>query len=116
MSVISIAGGTQATSSASGGKVYAINNLGVAPQVVAPANSSRRKLTFHNPGTIDFYVAPAVTAAGTTLTPAVGSLGGCFVVFGNGGMLSIEGECQTAWQAFSASASNNPLTVMDSNI
>ena len=37
-------------------------------------------------------------------------------IIANGGTLAIDGECQTPWQAFSARASGNPLTVMDSNI
>lgn len=105
-------------SSASGGKVYAYNNLGTAPQTVAVANVSRKKITFHNPGTIDFYVAPALvqtTGSNVALVPAVGALGGCLVVYQQG-TLVIEGECQGAWQAFSASGSNNPLTVIDTNV
>jgi hypothetical protein len=111
-----IAGGTLAFSAASGGKVYAVNNLGTSPIQVVPANSSRQKLTFHNPGTQDVFVSPAVTATGTTLTPSLAALGGTFRIFANGGTLIVEGECQTAWNAFAAANANNPLTVMDSNV
>jgi hypothetical protein len=55
-------------------------------------------------------------ATGFPLTPTVSSLGGCFRVFGNGGTFSIQGEIQGAWIAFSASASNNPLTILDTNL
>lgn len=105
-------------SSASGGKVYAFNNLGTAPQVVAPANSARKKITFHNPGSIDFYVAPSLvqtSGSSVPLVPSTGALGGCMVVYSQG-TLVIDGECQGAWQAFSASGSNNPLTVIDTNV
>jgi len=106
-------------SSASGGKVYAFNNISTTPQEVAAGNPSRTKITFHNPGTVDIFIAPTtvlVSGASTTLTPSTSALGGCFRVFANGGTLTIEGECQKAWQAFSASSSALPLTVMDSNL
>lgn len=113
-------GAAQAFAAASGGKVYAYNNLGTGAQTVAPANPVRTQITFHNPGIVDIFVAPAnaLNAAGTQapLNPTTGALGGCFRVFANGGSLVITGECQGAWQAFSASAANNPLTVMDSNL
>ena len=102
----------------SGGKVYAYNNLTVTPGQVAPANVNRTGITFHNPGTIAAYIAPALaqtSGASVALTPAVGSIGGCFLL-GPGGMLTINGECSGAWQAFSASGSGNPLTVMESNV
>ena len=112
-------GGAVAFSSASGGKVYAFNNVSTTPAQVVAGNVSRTKLTFPNPGTVDIFIAPAtvlVSGAATTLSPTTAALGGCFRVFANGGTLVIEGECQTAWQAFSASGTGNPLTVMDSNL
>jgi hypothetical protein len=113
-------GAALAFAAASGGKIYAYNNLGVGAAVVAPANPGRTQITFHNPGIVDIFVAPSVAlnAAGSqaALNPTTAALGGCFRVFANGGTLVISGECQGAWQAFSASATNNPLTVMDSNL
>lgn len=103
----------------SGGKVYAYNNLNTTPAQVVAANPQRTQVTFHNPGTIDAFIAPVNvqnTGSNVALTPSTGSLGGCFRVYGNGGQLTISGECQGAWQAFSASASSNPLTVIDTNI
>lgn len=109
-------GGAQVFSTASGGKVYAYNAiLTVSAQVVAPANSSRQKLTFHNPGAQDLYVFPSVDANGVALACSTAAKGGSFLIFANGGTLVVEGECQTAWQAFAASGTTNPLTVMDSN-
>lgn len=112
-------GGTLAFSSASGGKVYAFNTISTAPQQVAPGNPSRQQITFHNPGDVDIFVAPGtvLNAAGSAvvLVPTTAALGGCFRIFANGGSLTITGECQTAWQAFSASGATKPLTVMDSN-
>lgn len=121
MSIVAIVGGPSTVSQASGGKVTAFNNLSTAPQTVANANQARRKITFHNPGTADCYVAPALAAALangalSALTPSTVALGGCFIVFQNGGTLVVEGECQGAWQAFSASGAGNSLTVMDSNV
>jgi hypothetical protein len=117
MSVLSLVGGAQAYSSASGGKVYALNTLGaVTPLQIVPANTSRRKLTIHNPGVVDVFVAPAISATGAAITISLAALGGSFRVFANGGTLVIDGECQTAWNALAASGVNNGLTAMDSNI
>lgn len=103
----------------SGGKVYAYNSLSTTPGVVAPANPQRTSITFHNPGTVDVFIAPQYavnTGSQVTLTPSTSTLGGCFRVYANGGQLTLGGECQGQWQAFSASASSNPLTVVDSNV
>ena len=117
MSIISFVGGAAVFSSASGGKVYAFNNINTSSNTtVAPANPSRRRITFHNPGDVDIFISPTLTAAGAVLTPTTSALGGSFRVFANGGALTVEGECQTPWQALAASGSTKPLTVMDSNI
>ena len=115
-------GSPLAFASASGGKVYAYNNIAEAGAInVAPANQFRTKLMFHNPGANDIFVAPATvqnTGSSVTLTPSNAALGGCFRVYGNGGTLVIEGECQGAFQAFAVTGagSANPLTVMDTNV
>ena len=112
-------GSPGAISGASGGRVYAFNNLNTTPQQIAGANPQRQSITVHNPGTIDAFVAPAtviVNGSDATLTPSTAALGGCFRVYANGGTLVLTGEVGKAWQAFSASASSNPLTVMDSSI
>jgi hypothetical protein len=104
---------------ASGGRVYAFNNLTTTPQQVVAGNPQRQSITFHNPGTIDAFVAPAsviVNGSDTPLVPSTAALGGCFRIYANGGTLTITGECQKAWQAFSASATGNALTVMDSAV
>lgn len=122
MAILGGVGASQTFSSASGGKVYARNNISTTPSTVVPANPSRQKVTFHNPGTVDIYIAPAsayataTASAPSTLTPSTSSLGGCRTVYANGGTLEITGECQGAWQAFAASGTTNALTVMDSNI
>lgn len=111
----------------SGGKVYAFNNLGTSPQVIAPANPQRTSITFDNPGTNDIIVFPVVVQAvntapsappgqNQTLTPSTAALGGGYRIYGNGGNRTIAGECQGAWQALAISGSNNPLTVTDSNV
>jgi len=102
----------------SGGKVYAYNDLSTTPEVVAPKNPQRLRITFHNPGTVDVFIAPANvinTGSQVPLVPSTSALGGCFRIYANGGSLTIDGECQGAWQAFAASATGNPLTVVDSN-
>lgn len=114
-------GSPQTPGPASGGKVYAYNAIDTTPANVAPANVMRKQITFHNPGTVDIFVAPATAFASigasspTALAPTTSALGGCFRVYANGGTLVITGECQGVWQAFSASATGNALTVMDSN-
>ena len=115
-------GSPLAFASASGGKIYAYNNISEnAAAVVAAANQFRQKILFHNPGTNDVFVAPADvqnTGSNVTLTPSNTALGGCFRVYGNGGTLVIEGECQGAYQAFAVTGAgaSNPITVMDSNL
>lgn len=107
-----------AVSAASGGKIYAYNNISSTPQQVAPANPNRQSVTFSNPGSNDIYIAPAfVVNSGSqvALVPTPSALGGCFKVFSGGGQITFVGECQGAWQAFANTGSTNALTVMDSN-
>lgn len=121
MTVVTVPGGSGVVSGASGGKIYAFNNISESGLVVvAAANPSRRKLTFHNPGSADIFVAPAAvqnTGSNVTLTPSNSALGGCIRVYGNGGQYTIEGECQNSYQAFAVTGAGttNPLTVIDTN-
>lgn len=123
--IISGVGASGTVNSASGGKTYGYNNISTTPRVIAPANPSRVKITFHNPGTIDLYICPSnvqnvlgtspTQPADVVLTPTTTALGGCRILYAQG-TLEVSGECQGAWQALSASASTNPLTVTDSNV
>ncbi len=111
-------GASQTFSSASGGKVYPFNNITTAPQVVAPANPSRQKITFHNPGPEDIVVGPSLaqgTGSSIALVLTTAAYGGGFRIFANGGTLEITGECAGAWQALTL-ANVGILTVMDSNV
>jgi hypothetical protein len=116
----------------SGGKVYAFNNVGTSPEVVAPINTARTSITFDNPGAVDIIVFPVNVQAlnsvpanispnqvgsisNQPLSPTTSALGGGFRIFGNGGSRTFGGECQGAWQALSVEGSNNPFTVTDSN-
>ena len=121
-------GSPLAFSSASGGKIYGFNTITESVgQIVAPANPSRQKITFHNPGTSDIFIGPQFLQAtintvptqptNRLFSPLNASLGGTFRVYGNGGTLVITGECQGAWQALAVTGAGatNPLTVMDSN-
>lgn len=117
-------GGSSVISSASGGKIHAYNAIGTVVNpinsVVIGNNPSRTQITFHNPGANDIFIAPTTVIDNNgnaiALLPSLAALGGCFRVFANGGTLVITGECQTPWLAFATSGSNNPLTVMDSNL
>ena len=109
-----------------GGKVYAYNNLGTSPQVVAPINVNRGSITFHNPGSVNVVVfpvlvqalntAPTSTGSNVSLTPTTSALGGGLMIYANGGQITMTGECQGAWQALATSNSGNPLTVIESNV
>jgi hypothetical protein len=117
--VISGVGASAAVGGVGGGIVYSINNLSTTPQQILPIDPGRRRIIVHNPGAINAYWAPAQvqgTGSDVTLVPSPSALGGCFVIFASGGTLTIDGECQKAWQAFSASGSGNPLTVQVSRI
>lgn len=122
MGIITGVGSPGTVASASGGKIYPFNTINETTQtLVAPANPSRTKIIFHNPGSKDVLIIPAntqFTGANVANTVTTSLLGGAFVVFQNGGSLEITGECSGAWYALSvlAGGTGNPLTVMDSNI
>lgn len=127
MTIFTGVGAPGTVASASGGKVYGFNNISnVAPLTVAPANTNRVKITFHNPGPNDIFIGPVnvnntigstpTNNAQVAFTPTTSLYGGCWRVFGNGGSLEISGECQGAWQALASSGTTNQLTVMDTNV
>lgn len=115
-----------------GGKVYAYNNLGTSPIVVAPQNVNRGSMTFHNPGSVNIVVFPLLVQnvpgiaptslngqpniANTNLAPTTATLGGGLMIYANGGQITLTGECSGAWQALATSGSSNPLTVIESNV
>ena len=119
MPIVSGVGAPGTVGPASGGKVYGYNTISTTPNPVAPAASSRRQITFHNPGAVDVFVCPQYllnSGSSVPVTPSPSNLAGCFLIFANGGTLILTGECQGQWQAFSRSGSGNYLTVMDSFI
>jgi len=114
-------GSPGSASGASGGKFLSYNNISTAPQVVAAANPNRVRISFWNPhASITMFIAPSQVmiigqSAPVTLTPSVANLGGCIPLFA-GNRIEFTGECQGSFQAFSASGSALPLTVIDSNV
>jgi hypothetical protein len=119
MPLISGIGSPQAISSASGGKVYAVNTLTEAGlTTVLQPNPQRVSITFHNPGAHDLRVGPSVLVDGSANSFTNAAPGGSFLVFANGGTLVITGECQVGWRALSVTGAgtNNPITTMESNI
>lgn len=125
--IFTFTGSPGTSAGANGGKTYGYNNItNVAPLIVALANPSRQSITFHNPGANDIFVGPQFvqgplgaapsSPTNTAFTPTTALLGGTFRVFGNGGQLTLTGECQGAWQALAASGTTNPLTVVESNV
>lgn len=106
-------------SAASGGFFLAFNNISSTPQQVLGQNSQRVKVTFHNPGTVDIYIAPAFiqnSGKDVALIPSPSALGGCFLVYANGGTLILEGEVQKPFQALALTGSTNALTVVPTNV
>ena len=117
MPVLSFPGGPGAAQSANGGKVFPFNNIGnVTPVLVLPVNGQRVKITFHNPGANDVLVYPTTQASGAANAPTIAAPGGGFRVFGNGGSLVVDGECQQAWAALHFTTTLQPLTVMESQV
>ena len=121
-------GSPLAFASASGGKIYGYNNINETTAViVAKINPLRQSITFHNPNSFDVFVAPQFVqnVLGTAPTQpsdvalvlANNALGGSFRVYGNGGALTVTGECQHAWQALAVTGAGTgvALTVMESN-
>ena len=103
----------------SGMRIYAFNNIGATPVQIVGESPGRQRMVVHNPGSVDVFVAPMFVQNGgtdTALSPSAAALGGCFQIYANGGTLEFMGEIQKAWQAFTASGSGYPLTVMDSAI
>ena len=131
MTILGGVGAAQAFSSASGGKVYGYTNINeTTGTIVAPANPSRQRIRFHNPGASDIFIGPqyvqnvlgtaptsAAPPSNVALTPTNAALGGTTRVYANGGTLEITGECQGAWQALAVTGAGttNALTVIDSN-
>ncbi len=115
MGIFTGVGSPGAMAAASGGKVTGFVIPATTAALAIAGNPQRQSITFHNPGTVNVYVAPTITATGATLSPTLSALAGTFIIF-PGGLLVITGECQTPWQAFAASATNNPLTIMESNV
>lgn len=117
--IVTSVGSPGTTSGASGGRTLAFNNISITPAQVIGNNPARQKITFYNPGLVDIYVAQTVTqntGSDAPLVPSPSALGGCFLIYSNGGCMSITGECQKPWQAFSATGASNPLTVIESNV
>jgi hypothetical protein len=120
--IVANPGGALAYNGASGGKIYGYNNISESGLVqVAAVNSGRVRLTFHNPGTVDIFIAPVViqtSGSNVAFSPGNAALGGCIRVYANGGQFVIEGECQGAYQAFALTGggTTNPLTVIDTNV
>ena len=99
----------------SGGKVTPVNNLAAVWVLVVAANPNRQSITFHNPGTNTMYIGMMTTVVGSQLNPTLAALGGTFSLL-PGATMTFTGECQLAWGAIAATGSQNPLTVMESNV
>jgi hypothetical protein len=106
-------GASGSVGATNGGKVSA-SNPGTSGAQVLAANVARQSATFHNPGGTNVFVYPMLNATGAVNSPTAANPAGAFIVM-PGGLLTVSGECQGAWGAFGASATNY-LTTMESNL
>ena len=111
--IISYVGSPGTVGPANGGKLTAANPGTSGAQVLA-ANPARQSIIFHNPGPTNVFVYPLLNATGGANAPTNVNPAGAFIVM-PGGLLTISGECQGAWGAFGASASND-LSIMETNV
>jgi hypothetical protein len=96
------------------GLTTAVNGISsVAGAQVLAADSRRSKIMIHNPGAVDVLVYQAKDINNAALAPTFAAPGGGFVVFANGGSLTLEGVviCQTAFGAIAKSATG-ALTIL----
>lgn len=99
----------------SAAKFSGVNNIGMSGVQVIGQNSRRVGIRFHNPGTVTLYVY----SVNTTPIPTLSALGGAFIIFPQnditiyGGNVGILHDMNSAWAAFAASGSTNPLTIME---
>jgi hypothetical protein len=111
--IVSYVGSPGTVGPANGGKLTAANPGTSGAQVLA-ANPARQSIIFHNPGPSNVYVYSLLNATGAVNAPTGSNPAGAFIVM-PGGLLTVSGECQGAWGAFGASASND-LTILETNL
>ena len=119
MTIFTGVGSPGTVSAASGGFALAFNNISTTPQQVLGFNPTRRRMVFHNPGTVDIFICPLYvdnTGSDVVLSPTTTTYGGCFRLYANGGTLELTGEVQKPWQALAISGTTNPLTILVSNV
>jgi hypothetical protein len=110
--IIAFVGSPGTISGANGGKVWAANPGNTGTQVLA-SNTARQSIIFHNPGPTNVFVYPMLNATGGANSPTNINPSGSFLVM-PGGLLTVSGECQGSWGAFSASGTGD-LSIMESN-
>lgn len=95
--------------------ITGVNVITTTGAQIIGAGSQRRGIHFHNPGTVTVYVYSLLQSP----APSLAALGGTFVVFPQnditlyGGNVGTLHAVNSAWGAFSASGSNNALTIME---
>jgi hypothetical protein len=101
-----------ASVTANGGLSSAV--VGTSGAQVVAGNPARQSIRFANPGTTNIFVYPLLNATGGANSPSSANPAGSFQVF-PGNQIVISGECQGAWGAFGASATNY-LSILESNL
>lgn len=98
-----------------GGVTTGLNNVSTTAAQVIAASNNRKKLTFHNPGTINLLIFQKLNADGSAQSCTFASPGGGWIVLPYS-MLEITGDAAGgAWMAVAASASTNGLTITASS-
>lgn len=89
----------------------AVTNIGTSSAQVIGSDSSRRKITFHNPNaTNSLIVCQATDAGNSSLAATFTSPAGGFVLFA-GATQTFQGAIQGAWNAAANTGSTNALTI-----
>jgi len=83
-------------------------SLGTVSTQILPGSPQVRRITFHNPGTINLYVCQATDAKGNALT--AGANGGNWVIMPGGTFTFTGNGVAGPWLAAAASSTGNPLT------
>ena len=99
------------------GSVLAVSAISATPKAALSANSTRKKILFHNPNTDaglnnNLLIYPVKDMNGATLAPTFAAPGGGFVIFPGASLeVSGVGSVGTAWSVLASAGTLNGLTM-----
>lgn len=98
---------TQPTLSIGGTQGFSLSNASTA---LLTTNALMKKITFHNPGTVNIYVCQSLDVNG--VAQVAGPNPGNWLIL-PGGLLALEGDgvAAASWLGAAAVAGANPLTI-----